>query len=474
MRSDMTLRGGMAALAVLTVTAAAVGYGVSPSDAKATVHAAPPPRAIAAAYSPAGAVLTPVTTASSSRAPLPTAAGLTALLGQGMGNSALGTLAAAVGDATTGGLIYQHVVTTPMMPASTAKLATAVSALELLGPAFRLHTRVADAGGGLIVLVGGGDPTLSTGATPAGDPGFQPAELATLAAAAVKALRAEGRTSVALGYDASLYSGPDWPATWSLDDQIGDIAPVDALEVDEGRTVASADSSGRVSQPVIQAAKAFAADLAVDGLKVTSVAEGPIAGGVPRGARQLADVVSPPLTDLVQHMLTVSDNALAEALARQVALAAGQPASFAGETTAVRAELTRLGVDTAGMSMVDACGLSHSDRMTVTTLLQALTLAASARHPELRAAVSGLPVGNFTGTLDELGRYSFGASAGGAGLVRAKTGTLDSVNGLAGVIRDADGRLLVFAFLSNGNTDGLAATRTLDDMATALLTCGCR
>jgi D-alanyl-D-alanine carboxypeptidase/D-alanyl-D-alanine-endopeptidase (penicillin-binding protein 4) len=321
------------------------------------------------------------------------------------------------------------------------------------------------------VLVGGGDPTLSTGAVPPGDPGFQPASLAALAGDTARALRAAGRTTVTLAYDTSLYAGPDWQSTWALDDQLGSIAPVDALEIDEGRTDPAVDSSGRVAQPAIVAQQVFAKDLAADGITVAAL--GPELTA-PAKSTMLASVASPPLTDLVQHMLTVSDNALAEALARQVAIASGQPGSFAGGAAAVRAEIARLGVNTAGMAMVDACGLSHADRMTVLTLLQTLTVAASAGHPELRAAITGLPVGNFSGTLDELSRYATGVSAAGAGLVRAKTGTLDSVNGLAGLVRDADGRLLVFALLSNGNTNGLLAIRRLDDMATLLLTCGCR
>ena len=57
------------------------------------------------------------------------------------------------------------------------------------------------------------------------------------------------------------------------------------------------------------------------------------------------------------------------------------------------------------------------------------------------------------GTLDD--RFARdGRAAAGRGVVRAKTGTLTGVSSLAGVVTDADGRLLVFALMSNGASPG--------------------
>ncbi|MEW5629237.1 D-alanyl-D-alanine carboxypeptidase, partial [Streptomyces hydrogenans] len=93
-----------------------------------------------------------------------------------------------------------------------------------------------------------------------------------------------------------------------------------------------------------------------------------------------------------------------------------------------------------------------------------LTRAADPAHPELRPLLTGLPVGGFTGTL--AGRY--GQAPAGAGLVRAKTGTLTGVNTLAGTVVTTDGRLLAFAFLAGRTPSPDLAQPALDRLSAAL------
>jgi len=173
-------------------------------------------------------------------------------------------------------------------------------------------------------------------------------------------------------------------------------------------------------------------------------------------------------------MLLASATVLAEALARQVAVAVGLPASFAGAADAVRQVLGRLGVPIQGERLVDGSGLSSRNRITPAVLVAVLRAALSADHPALHALVPGLPVGGYDGTLER--RYASGPAAAAAGSVRAKTGTLDGVSSLAGLVSDRDGRLLVFAFVANGVPVGgtLAADAALDSAAAALAGCGCR
>ncbi|MGW9207483.1 D-alanyl-D-alanine carboxypeptidase/D-alanyl-D-alanine endopeptidase [Embleya sp. NPDC055664] len=400
----------------------------------------------------------------------PTEAGIRAVLEPLGRTSALGAPpAVAVVDALTGRLLYGANQDRAATPASTTKITTAVAALTAPGPDHRIATRVVPGPTpGTIVLVGGGDPTL-TALDGRQYNGYQPARLSDLAAATAVALKASGTTQVKLQYDTSLYTGPALHAIGVNEN----IAPVVSLMVDEGRvdpTVVGKESN-RVPSPGVDAAKKFATMLKTAGVTVDGA---PTPGTAPGGgAPELASVQSPPLSAIVEQMLTVSDNDLAEALLRQVAIAKGQPASFQGGTAAARQVLEGLGVTYGASNLKDGSGLDKENRLTPQTLVQALSTAASGAHPELRRALTGLPIAGFTGTLtDRYGPNSGAADA--AGVVRAKTGSLTGVSTLSGLVRDRDGRLLAFAILADRFTgDPDPARAAIDRMAAALADCGC-
>ncbi|MGH3305078.1 MAG: D-alanyl-D-alanine carboxypeptidase, partial [Streptosporangiaceae bacterium] len=100
-----------------------------------------------------------------------TAAGVSRALAPVVSSAALGqSLGVLVTNLATGQVLYASNASAGFTPASTNKLATAVAALKVLGPAARLTTRVVTgAGSGAVVLVGGGDPTLAAGRPPAAD-----------------------------------------------------------------------------------------------------------------------------------------------------------------------------------------------------------------------------------------------------------------------------------------------------------------
>ena len=90
------------------------------------------------------------------------------------------------------------------------------------------------------------------------------------------------------------------------------------------------------------------------------------------------------------------------------------------------------------------------------------------------ALLSGLPVAGFDGTLAK--RFRRGPAAAAAGEVRAKTGTLDGVSALAGLIRTREGRLLAFDLAAVGVpfVATLQSQAALDRVAAVLASCGCR
>jgi D-alanyl-D-alanine carboxypeptidase/D-alanyl-D-alanine-endopeptidase (penicillin-binding protein 4) len=189
---------------------------------------------------------------------------------------------------------------------------------------------------------------------------------------------------------------------------------------------------------------------------------------------ELGVVQSPPLLRLVEFMLVESDNVLAEAIARQVAIAKGEPASFVGAAAAMKAVLGELGLPTAGIVLADGSGLSRTNRLTPTLLTTLLSTAGDGSRPELASIFSGLPVAAWSGTLTE--RFQGSTVRGAVGAVRAKTGSLNRVTAMSGVVSTSDGRLLAFAMLSDQVPEGGAdpARAVYDRIAAALAACGCR
>jgi D-alanyl-D-alanine carboxypeptidase/D-alanyl-D-alanine-endopeptidase (penicillin-binding protein 4) len=397
------------------------------------------------------------------QAPLPSADGVKAALAPLLAAAALGPhITASVVDVATGQVLLASEPDAAMTPASTTKIVTAVTALAARGPAYRIPTRVvAGAQPGEVVLVGGGDPTLGVLPT-----SYYPgaARLDDLAAQVKKALGDTAPTKVV--YDVSLFTGSGIGPGWDADATTGGSGAVITPLMTEGGRPNGGKFATRFAQPDVQAAQAFAKML---GLPAAAA----VAGTAPAGAQELGKVESAPMVRLVEFMLLESDNVLADILARQVALAKGQPASFEGGATAMRAVLEELNLPVTGYGLVDGSGFSRNDRLSPALLTTILAMAARSDRADLHAIFSGLPVAGYSGTLT-LRFVKPQEGAGAAGLVRAKTGTLTGVNSLTGIVVDADGRTLAFAFMADQTTDRDKAVVALDRVAAALAACGCR
>ena len=418
------------------------------------------PAAAANPIPPAGPVLSP-TTVVGSKAPAPSPAGIQKATARILASGALGAFSALVVDPATDQVLLEVNGDKPRIPASTIKLLTAAAALEVLGPRTRLATKVMR-DGNTITLVGGGDTSLvrAHGGDPLAGGAASLRALADLTAAALP------DQPVRLVYDDSLFTGPvtgpNWPRNAA---RVGIAAPVSALMVGEGRVRPGALS--RVADPAKQAAEAFAGYLKKSGVQVTKTTAGKVAAG----AAEIARVESPPVADLVEELLTESNNDMGESLAHLVGGATGAGASFSGGARAVTASVKSLGLPTTGLVVADGSGLSSSDRVSVETYGALLAAVARNTNPDLSAIGSGLPVAGATGTLAN--RFLSGPTKRGAGYVHAKTGSLTGVIGLTGTVKDADGRVLVFSILAN-NVESLDAARnSVDLFATKLAKCGC-
>lgn len=395
------------------------------------------------------------------------AKGLRAALRQRLNSKGLGPhVGVAVRDAATGKVLYSRGGSDGYVPASTTKILTTAAALASLGPDHRFTTSVVSgAKPGRIVLVGGGDPLLASRREKDSTRYPEPATIDELAARTAKGLRAQATTTVRLRVDDTLFSQPISPKWEQQYVPTGVAAPVSALWIDEAK-VNWPSRYPRAQDPAMDAAEAFARALARHGVRVKGP---PRHAAAPAHADRIAAVRSPTLGQIVEHVLLVSDNDAAEVLARQVALAQGQPATFRGATSAVRAVLRERGIDLAGTRLYDGSGLSRHDRLTPKAITQVLALAASPDHPKLRSVLTGLPTAGFSGSLAD--RFYTDAAAAGVGTVRAKTGTLTGVSSLAGIVLTDDGGVLTFAAMSDRvKTDPRPA---LDAIAAALAECGC-
>jgi D-alanyl-D-alanine carboxypeptidase/D-alanyl-D-alanine-endopeptidase (penicillin-binding protein 4) len=397
----------------------------------------------------------------------PTAAGISTALTGLLADKRLGTsVAVSVRDAEDGDTLLDHGGDTLSTPASTTKITTAAAALLAYGPTYRLQTRVVQGSTpGEVVLIGGGDPTLAFDENHA-YPGAS--RLDTLAAAVRAALQGTPVTRVVV--DSSLFSGPATQARWDSDIVSGGYAaPVNALTADGGRTSPTAvHVSTRTSTPDLFVGRRFASMLGAGDVPV-------VEGTATSGAKQLAALASPPLSHIIDVMLSESDNVIAESMLRLVAVKQGMPATFEGGVAAVKAVLTAAGVDMAGDHLVDGSGLSRADQLSPGLLTSVLATAVETRQPRLRTLLAGLPVASYSGTLAN--RFDGTTATAGVGLVRAKTGTLTSVSALAGMVITTDGHILTFALIANGVTGTAAGTAAaedaLDQVAATLAGCGC-
>ncbi len=353
-----------------------------------------------------------------------------------------------VEDVGTGSIIWNYGSGLPMRGASTTKLATAVTALRLLGTTTRFPTRiVAGRTDHELVLVAGGDPLLTSAQLRVLARSTALALLPLVPAATTPAPATPRRVSFTLRVDDTLYPAPTYATGWPADYEPSVVTPVRPLVRDLRN---GWDTSKDVASYV---AARMNAELTVLLAARTDLAPAVTYTGrlrAPASSREIARFAGNTSAAVLAYMLLVSDNDVAEMMFRNSAIAAGRGGSwYAARVTEVK-ELRRLGIDIRGWALFDGSGVSRSDRLTSRGLVNLLRVAQSPAHPELAPLLGWLPVGGVSGTLaphDK--RFTTAPTRCARGKVFAKTGTLHDTIGLAGYARGSDGRLRAFAVLVN-------------------------
>ena len=265
--------------------------------------------------------------------------------------------------------------TTPVIPASNLKVVTATAAVEVLGPGTVFTTELvgpAPVDGvvqGDVYLVGGGDPVLSEQwyTEPSAIRKRPPVHTTSIESLA-KALTAAGVTSITGGVlgDGTRYDDERHPPGWSDDiNASADGVPVGALVVNDSIS----QTGGIASDPAKSAAQTFRRLLRDQGIAVAGDSG---TGVAPSDAQVLATVTSAPLSDIVNEMLSTSDNLTAEMLVKEIGVVAARQGTRDAGLGVIGAHLVEWGVPAAQFVLADGSGLSRENRITCDGLLRVL------------------------------------------------------------------------------------------------------
>ena len=318
-------------------------------------------------------------------------------------------------DLSTDSAIYCCGSRQTLRPASTMKLLTAVTALDMLGGRYDLRTylyytgKIADGTlTGDIWLVGGMDPLF--------DETDMQVFIQTLRRLDVDTIR--GRIVVDTSFKEDLKYGEGW--CW--------------------------DDDNYTLTPLLMSRKDEFVDCFVDELTTAgTVVEAPrTSGRLPKEALLICSR-SHRLMEVLEPMMKESDNLYAESVFYQIAATVGKrPATAAHARQQIKSLIAKIGFSGAPYRIADGSGLSLYNYVTPELMIRLLRYAYLKRDI-MAALYPVLPVAGVDGTLKK--RMKGGAAQG---IVHAKTGTLSGVSSLAGYCRAANQHLLAFCIINQG------------------------
>lgn len=184
----------------------------------------------------------------------------------------------------------------------------------------------------------------------------------------------------------------------------------------------------------------------------------------PSGSKVLASADSKPIAQVVGDMSKWSNNYVSEMLVKNLAAEAGEaPATMDAGMKKVRNYLSRLGFKAGEYEFINAAGFTRRNRLSAQQIGQFLESVHTdfTFFPEYLVA---LPIGGIDGTLKNRMKGSAAER-----WVRAKTGLLNGVVGLAGFAGRDNGDVATFAFVYNGGGREDRARALFDRMAAIIV-----
>lgn len=402
-------------------------------------------------------------------------------------------------SAATGEVIYEHNADRLMVPASNMKVVTAAAALSVLGPDYRFETVVSTDAPELGVTLAGDLYVRGTG-----DPSLVSEELWKLAES-IRVLGIE-RIEGDLVLDAAYFDSANTTSLAVADGDRAYHARTGALSLNFNAVAVHTTSSERPGAPaVVELAPGTSfvelrggvstgrsrsrSNLSVrrtfeDGKNVITVSGsvpagsgtrvhyrslddglgyfgtvlreflesagvefgGTVALGVaPEDARTLVVHTSKPLSLIVRDLNKFSNNFVAEQLLKAMAAHVyGAPGTTAGGTAVLTDHLRAAGGDSGSCHIEDGSGFSRDNRLTPRAIVAVIQQALSDFTTSYEFAAS-LSVSGTDGTLSDRMGYAELRS-----IVRAKTGLLDGVTAISGIMENGPGEEVLFSVIVNG------------------------
>jgi D-alanyl-D-alanine carboxypeptidase/D-alanyl-D-alanine-endopeptidase (penicillin-binding protein 4) len=367
--------------------------------------------------------------------------------------------------------LYRHQMDLGLIPASNQKLITSTAMLLERGPDFRYTTRALAPGGivdgvvtGNLYLVGEGDPIL---ATPDYLASFEeqpqihtPIEDLAQMLVDQGLVRVDGAiVGVETRFDQERYV-ETWAPRLIEQQQSG---PLSALMINDGfEQFPPVDQPEALptpaADPAQHAAAVFGGILQGRGVTISggarSLGEGEEVGEV----SELATLVSPPLSEILNQLNTQSDNTTAELIVKELGIARSGVGTTLEGTNAIVEILAENGLNILEIPPRDGSGLDEGNRLSCDQIMEILEF--NGRNSVIAAS---LPIAGQTGTLRK--RYVDSLVDGN---LRAKTGTLASATALSGFVDAADGRSLTFTYVANPDVVSIELLQVQDSLGLAL------
>ena len=320
-------------------------------------------------------------------------------------------------DLTADSVLYSRGARQTLRPASTMKLLTAVTAIDLLGSNYQFRTTLSYSGTvkdsvltGDIYCVGNMDPMF--------DADDMEAFANSIRGLGVDTIR--GRFIEDRSFKESDLLGEGW--CW--DDDNPQLSPLLVSRKDE--LLSTLIDRLRGSGIVVEAECST--------------------GSIPKGKLTLSlSTRSQSLRDVLYPMLKESDNLFAEAVFYQIAASMGvRPAKAAHARQLIKKEISKAGVSGIMYKIADGSGLSLYNYVTPELMVSLLRYAYQNSHIYMHL-FSSLPIAGQDGTLK---KRMTGPLTNGK--VRAKTGTLTGISSLAGYCLPPNGHTLAFCIINQG------------------------